>query len=139
VGDLYRFLAVGDDTAGRYASWEAVVPPGGGPPPHVHSREDEWFYVLEGEMTFQVGDRRETVAAGTSVHMPVGVPHAFLNESGRTSRMLITVVPAGLEQMFFEVGQPVEPDATTAPPKSPAEIERLLAAAPRYGLKILVP
>lgn len=52
VGDVYRFMATGDDTDGRYAMFEAVVRPGGGPPPHIHSREEESFYVLEGEITF---------------------------------------------------------------------------------------
>jgi quercetin dioxygenase-like cupin family protein len=139
VGDLYRFLATGDETLGRYATWEATVPPGGGPPPHVHSREEESFYVLEGEMTFQIGDERRAVGPGTFVHMPIGTPHAFQNESGATTRMLISVVPAGLENMFFEVGQPVEPGATAAPPKSKEEIERLLAAAGSYGIEILLP
>src|ERR1700710_2605568 len=55
VGDVYRFLATGDETDGKYAIWEAIVPPGGGPPPHVHSREEEGFYILEGEITFHVG------------------------------------------------------------------------------------
>src|SRR5437764_1283864 len=55
VGDVYRFLATGEDTDGKYALWEATVPPGGGPPPHVHSREEEGFYVLEGEITFRAG------------------------------------------------------------------------------------
>ena len=55
VGDVYRFLATGEDTNGKYAMWEAVVPPGGGPPPHVHSREEEGFYVLEGEIKLTVG------------------------------------------------------------------------------------
>ena len=50
VGDVYRFLATGADTNGKYAMWEAIVPPGGGPPPHVHSREEEGFYILEGEI-----------------------------------------------------------------------------------------
>ena len=49
VGDVYRFLATSEDTNGQYALWEAIVTPGGGPPPHVHSREEEGFYVLEGE------------------------------------------------------------------------------------------
>ena len=48
VGDVYRFLATGEDTSGKYAFWEALVPPGGGPPPHVHSREEEGFYVEVG-------------------------------------------------------------------------------------------
>src|SRR5262245_27712269 len=60
VGDIYRFLATGDETDGKYALWEAVVAPGGGPPPHTHSREEEGFYVLDGEITFQVGDRKVT-------------------------------------------------------------------------------
>jgi hypothetical protein len=50
VGDVYRFLATGEDTNGKYALWEAIVPPGGGPPPHVHSREEEGFFILEGEI-----------------------------------------------------------------------------------------
>jgi mannose-6-phosphate isomerase-like protein (cupin superfamily) len=51
VGDVYRFLATGEDTNGKYALFEAIVPPGGGPPPHVHSREEEGFYILEGGAT----------------------------------------------------------------------------------------
>jgi mannose-6-phosphate isomerase-like protein (cupin superfamily) len=58
VGDVYRFLATGEETNGKYAMWEAIVPPGGGPPPHVHSREEEGFYILEGEITIQIGDER---------------------------------------------------------------------------------
>jgi mannose-6-phosphate isomerase-like protein (cupin superfamily) len=54
VGDVYRFLATSEDTDGKYALWEAVVPPGGGPPPHVRSRKEESFCVLEGEITFTV-------------------------------------------------------------------------------------
>ena len=54
VGDVYRFLATSEDTSGKYALWEAIVPPGGGPPPHLHSREEEGFYILEGEITFTI-------------------------------------------------------------------------------------
>ena len=56
VGDVYRFLATGEDTNGKYALWEAVVPPGGGPPPHLHSREEEGFYVLDGEKPWRDRD-----------------------------------------------------------------------------------
>ena len=84
VGDVYRFLATGEDTNGKYALWEALVPPGGGPPPHVHSREEEGFYVLEGEITFPVGGERLVARAGTFANMPVGTPHSFKNESDQT-------------------------------------------------------
>ena len=139
VGDVYRFLATGEDTNGKYALWEAIVPPGGGPPPHVHSREEEGFYVLEGEITFTIGDQRLVASAGTFANMPVGTPHSFRNESDQPARMLIQVAPAGLEKMFFEVGQPVALGATTAPPPTKADIETLLAVAPRYGIEIRLP
>ena len=139
VGDVYRFLALGEDTNGKYALLEAFVPPGGGPPPHVHSREEEGFYILEGEISFFVGDERIVATAGMFAHMSVGTPHAFKNESGKPTRMLISVAPAGLEKMFFEVGQPVAQGATTAPPPTKEEIEKLLAVASRYGIEIKLP
>lgn len=139
VGDVYRFLATGEDTNGKYALWEALVPPGGGPPPHVHSREEEGFYVLDGEITFTVNGEKIVAKAGMFANMPVGTPHSFKNESDRPTRMLISVAPAGLEKMFFEVGVPLEEGATTALPPSHEEIEKLLAVAPRYGVEILVP
>jgi len=139
VGDVYRFLATGDETDGKYALWEAIVPPGGGPPPHIHSREEEGFYVLEGEITVRLGDEQFVIRAGMFANMPVGSLHSFKNESDRLAKMLISVAPAGLEQMFFEVGQPLAVGATSAPPPSAAEIEKLLAVAPRYGVEIRLP
>ena len=139
VGDVYRFLATGEETNGRYALWEALVPPGGGPPPHVHSREEEGFYVLDGEITFTVNGERVVAAAGTFANMPVGTPHSFKNESDLPAKMLISVAPAGLEQMFFEVGVPLAEGATTAAPPTADEIEKLLAAAPKYGIEIRLP
>jgi quercetin dioxygenase-like cupin family protein len=139
VGDVYRFLATGEDTNGRYALWEAIVPPGGGPPPHVHSREEEGFYVLEGEITLYVGDERTIVSAGSFANMPVGTAHSFGNESDRPAKMLISVAPAGLERMFFEVGVPLAEGAKTALPPTAEEIEKLLKVAPNYGIEITQP
>ncbi|MBX9581485.1 MAG: cupin domain-containing protein [Gemmataceae bacterium] len=139
VSDVYRFLTTGEETNGKYALWEALVPPGSGPPPHVHSREEEGFYVLEGEITFTVDGERVVAKAGTFANMPVGTPHSFKNESGRPARLLISVAPAGLEQMFFEVGLPLAEGATTASPPTKGEIERLLAVAPGYGIEVLLP
>jgi quercetin dioxygenase-like cupin family protein len=139
VGDVYRFLATGEDTNGKYALWEAVVPPGGGPPPHVHSREEEGFYILEGEITLHVGDERIVAMAGMFANMPVGTPHSFKNESSKPARMLISVAPAGLEHMFFEVGLPLAEGATTALPPTREEIDKMLAVAPKYGIEIRLP
>jgi quercetin dioxygenase-like cupin family protein len=102
VGDVYRFLATGEDTNSKYTLFEPFVSPGGGPPPHVHSREEEGFFVLEGEITFTIGDKRLVASVGMFANMPVGTPHSFKNESGKPAKMLISVAPAGLEKMFFE-------------------------------------
>jgi mannose-6-phosphate isomerase-like protein (cupin superfamily) len=139
VGDVYRFLATGEDTNGKYALWEAIVPPGGGPPPHVHSREEEGFYILEGEIAILVGDKRLVAGAGMFANMPVGTLHSFKNQTDRPARMLISVAPAGLEQMFFEFGVPLAEGATTALPPTKEEIEKLLAVAPSYGIEIRLP
>lgn len=139
VGDVYRFLATGEETDGKYALFEAIVPPGGGPPPHVHSREEEGFYILEGEITFTIDGKPVVATAGMFANMPVGTPHSFRNESGKTAKMLISVAPAGLEKMFFEVGVPLSEGATTALPPTQEEIEKLLAIAPKYGIEIRLP
>ena len=143
VGDVYRFLATGKETDGKYALIDATVPPGGGPPLHVHSREEEGFYVLEGAITFRVqeddGNVKATVATpGMSVHLAPGSKHAFRNESDAPARMLILLAPAGLEEMFLEVGVSVKL-GDKPPPPSKAEIDKLLAVAPRYGVEIKVP
>jgi quercetin dioxygenase-like cupin family protein len=139
AGDVYRFLAVGAETDGKYALWEAIVPPGGGPPPHVHSREEEGFYVIEGAITLRVGEETIIASAGMFANMPVGTPHSFKNESAYPARMLISVAPAGLERMFFEFGVPLPQGATTAPPTTREEIAKLLAVAPNYGIEIRLP
>jgi mannose-6-phosphate isomerase-like protein (cupin superfamily) len=139
VGDVYRFLATGEDTDGKYAMWEAIVPPGGGPPPHVHSREEEGFYILEGEITLHIGDKRFVARAGMFANIPVGTPHSFKNERNQSAKMLITVAPAGLEQMFFETGVPVSQGATIAPATTKEEIDTLFKVAPAYGIEFRLP
>lgn len=139
VGDVYRFLVTGDETNGRYAVFEAIVPPGGGPPPHIHHREEEGFYVLEGEVTIRVGEQQIVAQAGMFANLPVGIPHSFRNEGSRVAKMLVTVVPAGLEKMFLEVGTRLPPGTTTALPPTSADIQKLLAAAPNYDIEIVAP
>jgi hypothetical protein len=95
--------------------------------------------VLDGHITFRLGAERIVASAGTFLNMPIGSLHGFKNESDQTARMLISVAPAGLEEMFFEVGQPLDSDRQQAPPVTPDAIEKLLAAAPRYGITILPP
>lgn len=136
-GDLNRFLAVSEDTGGAYAQWEAIVPPGGGPRLHVHSREDETFYVLEGEVQFLIDGVLQAAGPGTYVSLPAGISHRFRNESTGIARLLITVTPGGLEGLFFEGGVEVEPGTVKAPAPAADEREKIRAAAPRYGITLL--
>lgn len=139
VGDVCRLLATGADTNGAYCQMDVMVPPGGGPPPHVHTREEEAFYVLEGTITFQLGNEQIVAGPGTFLNMPIGSEHSFKNETAEPARMLITVAPAGLEQMFLEAGHVLDDETTQLPPVTPEDIARLLAIAPKYGIEIRVP
>jgi len=139
VGDVYRFLATGEDTNFKYTLIEALVSPGGGPPPHVHSREEEGFYILEGEIAFTIDGKRVVATPGMFANMPVGTPHSFKNETNKPAKMLATVAPAGLEKMFMEIAVPLAEGATTALPPTKEDIEKLLVIAPKYGIEIRLP
>lgn len=136
VGDLYTILASGEDTAGAYALIHAVVPAGAGPPPHLHRREDEAFYVLAGEVEVHVDGQTVRATAGDWITLPRGSLHYFKNVATTPAKMLILVTPSGLEKYFEEAGKPATDRTAPAPPP---DIERLLAVAPKYGLEIRVP
>ncbi len=138
-GDMYTFLITGEQSGGAFFAMEALAPPGGGPPPHIHRREDETFYVLEGECNIQVGDKTSPAFPGDFIFVPRGIVHCFKNESARMVRMILTYVPAGIEKFFEEVFEPVHDRSATPPPTTQELIDRLLAAAPRYGLEFVLP
>lgn len=102
----WQVLAGGDRTSGQVTFGEARLPArGGGPPRHVHTREDEAVYVVEGVLTIEVGDERFEAAAGSLVWLPRGLPHVFANLSDEPVRTFGVITPAGLEQMFAEVAE----------------------------------
>ena len=75
AGDEYRYLATGEDTDGEYFLVEAIVPPGGGPPTHIQTREEEAFYILEGHLTFYGDDGEINAGPGTYLNIPKGAKH----------------------------------------------------------------
>ena len=103
AGDEYRYLATGDHTDGGYFLVEAIVPPGGGPPLHIQTREEEAFYVLAGQLSFY-GDEGEIVAGpGTYLNIPKGAKHRFRNNGSETAKMLFFFTPAGIEGLFDDL------------------------------------
>ena len=137
-GDRVTFLITGAETGGAFFVAEVSVVPGGGPPPHVHTREDESFYVQQGTLAVQVGEKRLNVSAGDFVHMPRGLAHSFKNVGEETAKMLMVATPAGIDNYFAEVFLPAA-DAADIPNIAEAVIGRALKAAPKYGLELLVP
>jgi quercetin dioxygenase-like cupin family protein len=139
IGDRYTIKCDGNDTSGAFALIEAVVPPGNGPPPHVHGREDEAFYILDGELVFYLEDHSFTATTGAWVTLARHSLHYFKNTGAKPARILIMVTPAGLENFFREVGREViEGEAEPVGP-TPEDIQRLVKAAPKYGIEIRVP
>ncbi|MCD9574188.1 cupin domain-containing protein [Flavobacterium soyae] len=109
AGGNYRIIISGEQTNGDYAVIEMTVPPGGGPPPHAHPETQEMFHVLEGELEFKTETGKQIVTQDGFINIPFGgAVHCFKNISENNARLLCTVVPAGLENLFQEIGIPVE-------------------------------
>jgi quercetin dioxygenase-like cupin family protein len=138
MGALATIKASAETTDGRVAVIELLAPQGAGSPLHVHHREDEWFYVMEGALTFWVGGEVIEATAGSFVYGPRDVPHTFLVSSPE-ARYLVVTEPAGFESFMLAVGRPAAtltiPPAA-APPSDPAP---LIAAAAECGIEILGP
>jgi quercetin dioxygenase-like cupin family protein len=142
VGDTYTILVDGHDTEGKYTLIDMHVPPGGGPPPHRHDFE-EMFTVLDGEVRATFRGQTITVKAGETINVPANAPHSFTNASATPSRLLCMCAPAGQEQFFTLVGQPVATRTQAPPPLTPDEQQQFIAKsrslAPQYDTELLPP
>ncbi len=139
AGDRYRFLATSEDTDGAYALWHAMIPPGGGPPMHVHSREDERFDVLRGRVRFRVDKTTIDAEPGDSLFVPRGTAHAFRNVTDVPAEMLLHVTPGGMEEMFTRVGRFARTPDEHPGPVSAEELGRIARLAPEYGIEVVGP
>jgi quercetin dioxygenase-like cupin family protein len=138
LGFLVTMKASGGTTGGRVAVIEHLAPRGAGSPLHVHRREDEWFYVTEGELTFWAGGRVSAAPAGSFVFGPRNVPHTFEVASER-ARFLLVVEPAGFEGFVRAVGEPAGALTIPPPPADPPDMARLAALAAEHGVEFLGP
>ena len=129
LGTTMRLIATGPSSGGRFTVGEQVTPSGWGPPRHIHSREDEIFYILEGTYELHVGDELRTLSTGACAILPRDVPHGFRNVASTPSRLLFVITPGGLEDYFLAV-------AKCPPPPNPAQLGEL---ARPFGLTLLPP
>jgi quercetin dioxygenase-like cupin family protein len=144
-GEAYWLLGMleivkirGEDTDGEYGLIEITVRAGEGSPWHVHPEEDEWFYALEGEFTFYVGEERLSLPAGSFAFGPKGVPHTFIAESDG-ARALVGFQPFLFEGFLHEVGESATERVLPPPLEAPPDMERLLPIGVRNGMQILGP
>lgn len=140
-GSTYRILVGGKDTEGAFATIDMLVPPGGGPGPHAHADFDESFYVVDGEIEVKSEFGSYTATKGSFINIPKGgVVHGFKNKTSQTAHLLCTVVPAGLESLFEEIGQPVAAGQFLPPPLlDAATIKTLQATAEKHGQQVFPP
>jgi|GEM_PF-1960204 len=114
AGNLYRIIADGQDTNQRFSLMETLLKPGQGAPYHMHSHEDEAFFILEGSVTFYLEDREITASQEDFVSCPPGIARGFRNNTNKTARMLLFYSSAGVEEMTVRDGQVVDHNAQTS-------------------------
>lgn len=140
LGTLVIVKATGEDTGGAFTLLEQLAPPGFGPPLHVHHREDEPFFVLEGRVRFRCGDREFLMESGGYVFLPKGVPHAFRIEGSTPARLLQMTLPPGFERFVQEIGVPAPSRSLPPPGPVPAGlIDRLVSLGPKYDFSVVGP
>jgi len=125
-GDIITCKAVGADTSGSFSLFETMTPPKCGPPPHLHHREDESFYVLEGEFAFRFGDATLRATCGDFLTAPRGLLHTFQNVGDTPGRLLIIARPSGIENFFEEFSQ--------IPLDRPPDLKEVSRIGAKYGI-----
>jgi quercetin dioxygenase-like cupin family protein len=141
AGDNYRVLVSGKETNGAFSTIDMLVPPQSGPGPHSHASFFESFYVVDGEVEVYSEAGSYTAKKGSFVVIPEGgVVHDFKNVSNTMAHLLCTVVPAGLEEFFEEIGEPVGAgEFLPVPQMDPESVKKLQAIAKKHGQIIYPP
>jgi quercetin dioxygenase-like cupin family protein len=140
LGRLVTFKVVSNQTGGAYSLFEVASQPGTGAPPHVQHREDEAFYVLEGDYEFLVEERTLRMPAGSLLYVPRGNLHAHTNVGKTMARMLVIQTPGGLHERFFkEVGEEAPERRELRAPEAPENLARTREIAAGYGIEIPLP
>jgi quercetin dioxygenase-like cupin family protein len=129
-GETIVILLDGKQTGEKLTTFLSISPPGSGPGPHYHEHEDEWFYIVEGRVSFLIDGKWTELSPGHCVYSPRGSVHGFKNNTDQPISVLINITPAGIEHFFAEAAEEwAKPDR---------EISRILGIAEKYGHHHLV-
>jgi mannose-6-phosphate isomerase-like protein (cupin superfamily) len=138
LGALLTFKALGAETNQQFWALEGLADRHMAVPLHAHSREDEIWYVLDGEIAFTIGDETVIGGPGSFVYIPRTVPHTFQIRSD-TARWFGIGTPAGLDQWFFETGEPAQALTLPPAPAGPRDVGAIIASLIAYGTQTLGP
>jgi quercetin dioxygenase-like cupin family protein len=138
LGTLSTIKSSAETTGGRVSVVETLAAQGPASPMHVHRREDEWFYVMEGDLTFWVDGEVIEAPAGSFVYGPRDVPHTF-SVASEQARFLLVAEPAGFEGFMRALAEPAASLTLPPPAGAPPDMDRLGAVAAEYGIEILGP
>jgi quercetin dioxygenase-like cupin family protein len=138
LGALSQLRVSGEQTGGAFALADHLARRGNASPVHVHDRDDETFFVLDGELRVFVGEEEHTAGPGTVAVLPRCVSHAYVVTSA-TARFLTLHTPAGFEWFATEVGEPAQALTLPPPPAGPPDFAALAQAAARHQITILAP
>jgi quercetin dioxygenase-like cupin family protein len=138
---LVTCKASSEETGGQYALFEVWDAPHSGPPLHVHRREDESYYILEGDYEIHLPDAAEPLRAGAGAYIAVarGTVHTYVCAGPGRGRMLVLATPGGLERFFAELGEPAVDREHPPAPAGPPDVGRMVAIANKYGIEIVGP
>ncbi|MBL8763916.1 MAG: cupin domain-containing protein [Phycisphaerae bacterium] len=137
IGGGVRILIDGASSGGQCCMFEALIPPGDGPPRHRHQREDELFYVLDGRFRISIDGRESVVERGGFACAPRGTIHTFKNIGDSTGVLLVTCTPAGIETPFraIRIPEPRDaPDRRTPAPAAAPTMEHVTAELAAHGI-----
>jgi len=140
LGELVRYKTTSEQTGGAYSLFAVTTQPGVGPPPHAQHRNEESYYVLQGEFEFVVEGRTIRAGVGSLIYVPKGTLHAHKNVGEGVGRMLLTQTPGGLYERFFEeVGKAMDDAGEPLVFEEQPDVESIVAIAAKYGIEIPPP
>jgi quercetin dioxygenase-like cupin family protein len=137
MGSLATIKVTTAESGGQFSLVDIVLPRDVPVPPHIHTDQDETFYILEGELAFEIAGQPRTARAGDVVFVPRGTPHAFSASSPAPARYLFLHSPGGFDE-FVRVSSEPAPAATLpppSPPPTPEQIKGFVALMARYGMQ----
>jgi quercetin dioxygenase-like cupin family protein len=138
LGVLATVKASRGTTAGRVSVIEHLAGRGSGSPLHVHHEDDEWFYVIEGEVTFWVGGTVTVAGPGSFVYGPREIPHTFM-VSSNSARFLLVAEPGGFDEFVRRCAEPAAAPVIPPPATEPPDVGKLRQVAAEYGIDIIGP